>query len=145
MENILAPEKGIFHMKDESKTFLSREAILAIQDIPSEDVFVPEWNTWVRVRGLTGAERDAFEEAILAGRGKDTKVNLRNIRAKLVAKSVVDPETGQYLFSEEDLKALGRKSARALARIYDVAQRLAGITKADEEELAGTGETSEDS
>jgi len=115
---------------------LNRDEILGINDLPTEDVFVPEWNTWVRVRGLTGAERDQFEQSIVETRGKNTKVNLRNIRAKLVVLCCVD-EQGNRIFRDEDAEVLGRKSAVALNRVFEVAQRLAGLRPEDVEELAG--------
>ncbi len=88
------------------------------------------------MRGLTGAERDAFEQSIVETRGKNTRMNLRNIRAKLVALTVVD-EDGNRIFSDEDAEALGKKSAAALDRIFAVAQRLSGLRPEDVEELAG--------
>jgi hypothetical protein len=116
--------------------FLSRDEILQAQDLPTEDVPVPEWGGVCRVRGLTGAERDAFEQSIVETRGKNTRMNLRNIRAKLVALTVVD-EDGNRIFSDEDAEALGKKSAAALDRIFAVAQRLSGLRPEDVEELAG--------
>jgi len=115
---------------------LTREAILQAEDLPTEDVEVPEWGGVVRVRGLTGAERDAFEQSIVEQRGKNTRMNLRNIRARLVALTVVDEE-GNRLFSDDDVEALGRKSAAALNRVFEVAQRLSGLRPEDVEELAG--------
>ncbi len=115
---------------------LSRDAILQAQDLPFEDVEVPEWGGAVRVRGLTGAERDAFEQSIVETRGKNTRMNLKNIRAKLVALCVVD-EQGNRVFSDDDAEALGRKSAAALDRVFEAAQRLSGLRKEDVEELAG--------
>ncbi|MGE5619532.1 MAG: hypothetical protein ACM3US_09780 [Sphingomonadaceae bacterium] len=120
--------------------YLSRDEILGAFDIMREDVAVPEWGGKVCVQGMTGAQRDAFEAEIVQGRGKDRSVNLQNIRAKLVARTVVDPESGVPLFSEEDIKALGKKSAKALARVYDVAARLSGISDKDAEELAGNSD-----
>lgn len=117
--------------------YLSRDEILGAPDIQREDVAVPEWGGKVCVQGMTGAQRDAFEAEIVQGRGKDRRANLENVRAKLVARCVVDPETGFPLFSDEDVQALGRKSARALARVYDVAARLSGVSDRDAEELAG--------
>jgi len=116
--------------------FLTRDAILKAQDLPTEEVEVPEWGGVVRVRGLTGAERDAFEQSIVEQRGKNTRMNLRNIRAKLVALTVVDEE-GNRVFSDEDAEALGKKSAAALDRVFAVAQRLSGLRPEDVEELAG--------
>jgi len=40
------------------------------------------------------------------------------------------------LFTDADVKALGMKSAVALQRVFDVAQRLSGITSDDVDELA---------
>src|SRR5690554_443064 len=115
---------------------LTRDDILNAQDLPTERVAVPEWDGEVIVRGLTGAERDAFEQSIVETRGKNTRMNLRNIRAKLVALTVVD-EDGNRIFSDEDAEALGKKSAAALDRIFAVAQRLSGLRPEDVEELAG--------
>lgn len=115
---------------------LTREQILGVADLGHEDVDVPEWGGVVRVGMLTGMERDAFEQEIVVRQGKKTHLNLNNIRARLVALCVVDGD-GQRVFSETDVKALGRKSAVALNRVFEVAQRLNGLTEQDMEELAG--------
>jgi len=114
---------------------LTREEILQADDLPVEDVDVPEWGGTVRVRTLSGAERDRFEGSITEQRGKKIKVKADNIRAKLVALSVVN-EKGQPVFDEGDVRQLGKKSAKALDRVFDVAQRLSGISDEDVEELA---------
>lgn len=114
---------------------LTRDDILAAPDVLTETVEVPEWGGSVIVRGLTGKERDAFEQSIVVLSGKTTKVNLANVRAKLVALTVVD-DKGERIFSEKDAEALGDKSAAALDRIYDVAQRLSGLSREDIDELA---------
>lgn len=119
--------------------YLSREDILGASDLQYEDVEVPEWGGTVRLRGLTGSERDEFEAGIVRRRGRDVEANLQNIRAKLVSLAAVD-EDGKRLFSEADVAALGRKSARALDRLFSVAQRLSGLTDNDVEELAKNSE-----
>ncbi len=125
---------------------LTRDAILAAQDIQTEEVDVPEWGGSVLVRGMTGAERDAFEESVLTGRGKKRDVNLKNFRARLIVKSVVDKK-GDRLFTMADIDALGAKSAAALGRCFDVATRLSGMSDEDVEELTKNSEEgqSEDS
>jgi hypothetical protein len=125
---------------------LSREQILGAVDLSFEDVAVPEWGGTVRVGMLMGAERDAFEQALVTRQGKKVQMHLENIRARLVALCVVDTE-GQRLFKEDDVKALGRKSALALNRVFEVAQRINGLTERDMEELAGNSASgqSEDS
>lgn len=121
-------------MRTELTLLLTREQILGASAFLEEYVDVPEWAGRVRVRGLTGAERDELEASMLEGRGKNQRVNLRNFRAKLVALSIVDAE-GKRIFSDADVQALGATSAKALNRVFETAQRLSGLTDEDVEEL----------
>ena len=114
---------------------LNRDQILSIADLKTELVEMPEWGGSVYVRGMNGAERDKFEGSLVEQRGKERKVNTANIRAKLASLTICD-ESGKRLFSEADVQAISQKSASALQRIFEVAQRLSGITDADVEELA---------
>ncbi len=113
---------------------LTAAEILAADDLPTEDVEVPEWGGTVRVRALTGAERDALEASVVEQRGKKTKTNLKDFRAKLVARSVVN-EAGQLAFSESDIKLLSQKNAGALDKVATVASKLSGMSEDDVEEL----------
>jgi len=113
---------------------LSSEEILNTEDILEELVEVPEWKGTVRVRGLTGRERDAYEASLLEQRGRNTKANLQNARAKLVVLSVVDAR-GQRMFTESQIPQLGAKSAAALDRIWKKARDLSGMSDEDVEEL----------
>lgn len=114
---------------------LTREAILKVHDIATSTVAVLEWGGEVLVRGLSGAERDAFENAMIQGRGKNRRMNLANLRARLVAIAVVD-EQGNRLFTDADIAALGEKSAAALERVFDVARNLSGLSEKDVDELS---------
>ncbi|MEW6223198.1 MAG: hypothetical protein AB1627_01075 [Chloroflexota bacterium] len=105
---------------------LSRDAILAAADYVTADVAVPEWGGTVRVKGLTGRERDSYEASILSGKGKNRDINLRNARAKLVVMAAID-EAGNRVFDDADVVALGQKSALALQRVFDKASELAGL------------------
>jgi hypothetical protein len=113
---------------------LSRASILAAEDLPRETVAVLEWGGDVLVQGLTARERDDFEISLSTGKGKNAETNFRNLRARLVARAVVD-EKGDRLFGDADIAALGGKSAVVLQRLFEVAQRLSGFTTADVEEL----------
>ena len=122
---------------------LTREQILGAQDLKTETVDVPEWGGQVLVAGLTGTERDRFEQDSIQGKGKNVTMNFANMRARLVALAVVDSD-GKRLFAHDDVKALGGKSAAALNRVFEVAQRLSGLTDNDLEELTedfGDGQT----
>lgn len=117
------------------KTFLDRDAIINASDAAFEEIEVPEWGGWVRVKALSGAERDWFEASVSGDkRGKDARMNLKNVRARLVSMCVVD-EQGKRVFKGNDIEALGHKNAAALDRIFDVAMRLAGLRQEDIDEL----------
>lgn len=113
---------------------LSRDAILKADDLKTEDVDVPEWGGTVRVRALTGSERDKLESSMVEQRGRVQRVNAINFRAKLVAAAVID-EKGHNVFEEADVKQLAYKSAGALDRVAAVASRLSGMSDEDVEEL----------
>lgn len=101
---------------------------------------VPEWGGHLFVRSLTGAERDAFEDSMRTGKGRNISVNLQNFRARLVVLTACD-EAGAAIFEDTDVRRLGEKSAAALEHVYAVAARLAGLTAEDAEELTGNSGT----
>ncbi len=113
---------------------LTREQILSVQDLVTETVAVPEWGGEVRVKSLSGAERDAYEASVMRINGTNAQLNLLNARAKLVALAVID-ENGKRMFGDGDVHALAAKSAAALQRVFDVANRLSGLNARDLEEL----------
>lgn len=119
------------------KVYATKLAILQAVDLKIEEITIPEWgNITVRIRGLMGYERDSFEQGMLDQRGKRTKMNILNARARLCALCIIDEE-GRRVFEDEDVHHLGMKSAAALDRVYDVASKLSGISDNDLEELAG--------
>ncbi|MBI4800631.1 MAG: hypothetical protein HY794_18225 [Desulfarculus sp.] len=111
---------------------LTKEQILAVQDLPSETVDVPEWGGGVVVRGLAAAARvawggDAFETVDGQTRAKP------DFQAQLLVLCLVDAQ-GNRLFSDDDVPSLADKSSLVVGRLYDVAVRLSGIgTKAIED------------
>ena len=117
---------------------LGRDAILGADDLAFEVVEVPEWGGSVRVRGLTGRERDLFEASIVqvgSAGSRQVRPRLENIRARLVSMTLVDEE-GNLLFSDRDVRELGAKSAAILDRLFDVARRLSGLTEGDVQAIA---------
>lgn len=109
-------------------TVLSKDAILQAPDMPVETVSVPEWGGQVCVRTMSGTDRDAFEASLIGQQNgqQNAQHQLQNVRARLVALTVCD-KSGARLFSDADIPALGTKSAKALDRVFAVAQRLNGI------------------
>lgn len=102
---------------------LTRDEILAAQDIRTQDVEVPEWGGSVRVSVMSGTARDRYESSLVDVEGK--YVALENLRARFVSVCVVD-DAGAMVFTTDDIKALGEKSADALDRVFKAASRLNG-------------------
>jgi hypothetical protein len=120
--------------------YLSKDAILAAEDLETRDVPVPEWGGTVRLKALSGRERDAYEASCMQDRGKQGMVrNLLNVRAKLVARAIVD-DKGERVFADTDANALGQKSAAALDRLFEIAAEMSRLSEDDMEELAGNSE-----
>lgn len=116
-----------------------RSLILDASDIETREVHVPEWGTTVFVRGMTAAERDGFEAESLKGKGNKKEVNFANMRARLLVRCLVDAD-GERIFTERDADALGRKSVKAVQRLYDVAADLSALSPEDVEDLVGNSE-----
>jgi len=127
---------------------LSRDSILAVDDIPIEKVHVPEWGDEVIVRGLTGEERDAYEASRRqirnVGKPNQELVLIQdNARASLLVKCLID-ENGERLFTDRDASALGAKNGRVIDRLYDVATRLSGMSDEAAEEIEGNSDRASD-
>jgi len=121
--------------------YLSKSDILAVQDLPYEDVSIPEWSAGkvVRVRGLTGTERGAWEKAISSvtpnlgepgqpGKGVNVSFDMSEMRVALCTLCLVDGD-GKRLFTNDEMAMLGQKSSLAINRVFEVAARLSGITR----------------
>lgn len=117
---------------------LTREQILGQKKPEATKLSVPEWGGDVYVRVLSGKERDAFEFASIAERKTAKKggkeFTPENVRARLVASTACD-ESGNTLFTPEDVTALGELSCAALDRVWELASRINRFTREDAEEL----------
>ena len=121
---------------------LTREQILergAQLQMERELVVIPELGGDVYVRGMSGAERDQFEEGLRVRTGRRAgQTDLRNFRARFAVRVIVD-EQGQRLLEDGDIGVLGRLPASTLDRIIATCTRLSGQT---EEELRDLGNAS---
>lgn len=142
---------------------LTKDQILKNRDNRKTAIVdTPEWGGSVLIIELSGRERDDYESELIqiSGVGKKAtqKLNTRNIRAKLVARCVVNPDdfdlheangmvisavlkpgkTPTRMFnSSVDVENLGDVSGAALDRVFEKCQTLSGIRDEDIEELVG--------
>jgi len=83
--------------------------ILAADDLPWEDVPVPEWGGEVRVRGLNGSQRSLIEATMVAAKGQTVEIRVeafKTLRERLIATCLVDAE-GRRLFVDAEVGKLG--------------------------------------
>jgi len=104
---------------------LDKKRILSADDLGKETLSIPEWGGDVIVRGLTGEEREEYENMAAANKAGDKNAT-RHWRARLVAATVIDDD-GNDVFGPADVQALSHKNAAILDRIVDVALRLSGL------------------
>ena len=105
-----------------------------------EEVDVPEWGGKIRVRMMTGTERDSFEQSIMKAEGKEFVRDMTNMRAKLLVRTICDADN-KRVFGDKDVDVIGGKAASALEKIFEAAQRLNKLSASDAEELEKNSES----
>lgn len=111
------------------KKLLKKNDIVAAEDLKHEDVDVPQWGGTVRVRMMTGTERDEFRASVAVEGG----VGVGRFSVALLAATLID-ETGARLFTMEEIDQLADKSAASIDKPAAVAMRLNGLGTAAVEE-----------
>jgi hypothetical protein len=113
---------------------LSKAAILAAKDTKlSEALPVPEWGGEVRIKTLSGTERDAFEDAYAENK-------MKAFRCRFLVLTLSD-DKGQRLFEDGDVAELGKKSSVVINRLFEAAWKHNAFTN---EAVESLGEGSPD-
>ncbi len=108
---------------------LDKNAILSAQDIKTETVAVPEWNGSVGVRTLSATDLLSFWDSCRDAAGELVR---DRVQPALLARTLVGDD-GARIFNDEDIGALMAKSAGAVAKLFEAAQRLNGLGGAAED------------
>ncbi len=116
---------------------LTKDQILGADDIVTKEINVPQWGGSVKIRTMTASDRDRFEQQVFSGNTKSERRD--NIRALMLSICIVD-ESGNRVFGEKDVKALGGKSAAAVDAIFSEIQKLNALSDADIDEAAKNSE-----
>jgi len=103
---------------------LNKAAFFAANDLKHEDVPVPQLGGMVRIRVMTGAARDAFNEYVQSF--QDDKRPASAINAALLVQTCID-EDGAPMFTMDEIEMLRDKSAAALDTMTEAAIRLNGL------------------
>ena len=110
---------------------LTKDQILAADDMGLLEVQVPEWGGSVHVRVMSVGERDSYENEWMVNKNK----GVDNFRSKFLQRVLCD-EKGELLFTPQEVDKLAKKSARVITRIWDAAMKHNALTDDDVEELA---------
>jgi len=116
---------------------LTKEQILTADDLKSVDVEVPEWGGSVRVRALTGADRDSIQSLFINpdGTKKDISQVMNVMKLHAIGKSMVD-ESGARLFTDDEIAALAKKSGAALDRVFAATEKLSAVAGGESDNIA---------
>jgi hypothetical protein len=114
---------------------LTKDQILAADDLGLLKLTVPEWGGDVYIRVMTVGERDAYENEWQ--RKKETGVD--DFRTKFLVRCLVD-EKGNRLFDNGDVTRLAQKSARVMNRVWLAAMEHNNLSDQSIEELAKNSE-----
>ncbi len=110
---------------------LNKEAILAAVDRKFVDVEVAEWGGSVRLGSMNAEERLEYEEIIQAN-----GTNRNHSMGAMLVRSIRD-ESGERLFTDEDIAALSRKDPRILLDLYKRAADLNVLSEKSAEQTKG--------
>lgn len=110
---------------------LTKDQILAADDLGLLKLTVPEWGGDVYIRVMTVGERDAYENEWQ--RKRETGVD--DFRTKFLVRCLVD-EKGNRLFDNGDVTRLAQKSARVMNRVWMAAMEHNNLSETTIEELA---------
>ena len=131
-----------------SKRMLGRDEILAVDDLKTTVVEVPEWGGCVKVRELSAGERGHVESSILAldvngNMSLRDGADVRGTMCDVVYKAAIKDDDTPLFVNASDLKRLTGKNANAIQRIYDAVMELSGVIgeeNTDEDKRVGPGE-----
>ena len=112
--------------------------IMAAEDLGILKVTVKEWSDkdgkplTLGIRVMTVGERDAYEREWIGKR----ETGIDNFRTKFLARCLCHPETGDRLFTDEQIEKLAGKSAKVVSKLFDRAMKHNAMSAEDVEELA---------
>ena len=119
-------------------TTISKEAVLAAQDIKIEEVQVPEWGGSLCVKVMTGPEREDYSVGLarqVGPKGEVETVEQRQAMKSGLLQHTVCDENGVLVFTKEDMPAIMGKSSVVLDRLFSKAMDLNGLSELARQEL----------
>lgn len=116
-----------------------RQAILEAQDLHEQLIDVPEWGIKLKMKTMTGDDRQAFSEA-MSQYGLEDEMP-PHMLAQLVIACARHHETDELVFTHDDANWLGNKNGAVLERLAKIAADVSGMGP-DAEAAMGKGSSS---
>jgi len=115
-------------MDNQPSNVLRRSDIDQATDLKGEFVPVPEWGGQVYLRVMPGSEADAWKQKAVDAR-RSGRIDIKGLEADLVARVMVNPETGERLYpTDKDVATFNAtKSGRVINRLFLKAQEMNGM------------------
>jgi hypothetical protein len=114
-----------------------RDKILNADDLTSEVVDVPEWDVKLEVRAPSARVRSRMVSLAMRknDEGDDT-LDLEAIYPRFLVACCFDPDTGEQVFTDDDLDAINSKSSAPVERVAKACLRVSGLSD-DTEKVLG--------
>lgn len=114
-----------------------KNKIRAAQDTRSQIEPVPEWDVTVELRSITAKERGKMMAASVNEDGGT--VNFGALYPLMLIAGAFDPESGEQLFTQDDVEWLGEKNGEVVERLAKI---IMGESKMDEKAVETEGKDS---
>jgi len=125
------------------QTPFTKDAILALTSAREVRTVTIDGVGTFRIRELSGADRNAFEQSTSRVQGDQMVPNLANFWAKLVAFALVD-ESGERMFtSADDIAELGKLPGRVLKKLFDEVADMNAVSDEEIEEIEGNSDAAQ--
>lgn len=110
---------------------LTRARFDAVQDFHENWVYVEEWDSDVLLRSLS---LEAFEE--VQQQEESDKLTPQELGMLLISKCLIDPDTGNPMFSQDEVVLLKKKSIGAIIQLISAVNDVNGLSELEKKEPA---------
>lgn len=104
-----------------------RDTIKSANDIETEIIEIPQWDqVKIEVRSMTGKARAKLLRAAVQ---PDGSMDFEALYPSVLVACCHDPDTGDLVFTDEDLAWINDKSAGPVEKLAQIGMRLSGLTQ----------------
>tara|TARA_R110002096_G_C14369600_1_gene704749 strand:- start:299 stop:661 length:363 start_codon:yes stop_codon:yes gene_type:complete len=106
-----------------------RSLILASKDTPTDVVEVPEWGVTVGVKSMSARSRASVMALAQQGENGFDEARVIAMWGRTLIDCLVDPDTGETIFTQDDMMSLMEKSATVVERLWTHCFERSGMTE----------------